>query len=196
MAETVTGRAAAHAKLGQYVGRIVKPLSHPFLLLVVGALLTSLLLPSITRRWQDHQRRLDLQDQLVSEITREATKFIVAAHHAHDQKLSARPAVETWKVESAVIQSRLFGYYPTDINAPRGIAGQWSHYVIAANAFHQVALGKQKDRAKNRKLLCSELRMADVATCGQFKEFDDFVRWMENLLSLLVRDILEEPPRV
>ncbi len=42
--------------------------SHPILLLFVGALITSLLFPYLTRGWQDHQRALDLKATLVNTI--------------------------------------------------------------------------------------------------------------------------------
>jgi len=201
MAETVTGGAAAHAKVGRYVGRIARPLSHPFLLLVVGALLTSLLLPSITRRWQDHQRRLDLQDQLVSQITRETTKFIVAAHRARDDPdYSESSALEAWRVERAVIQSRLRGYYPTTgVNArmPGSIADRWLHYVVATDAFYQLAIRPKGPPArKNEELLLSELSDAGLANGARLSNFHDAVRRMENGLSLFVGDILEQPPRI
>ena len=78
MGESVGDPTATRAHIRGYAGRIVRPLSHRFFLLVVGALLTSLVIPSITRGWQDHQRQVELQDELASTITRAATKYIVA----------------------------------------------------------------------------------------------------------------------
>ena len=49
-----------------------KILSHPLLLLVAGAIFTSLLFPSITRQWQANEKQIELKSELMDEIN-EAT---------------------------------------------------------------------------------------------------------------------------
>src|SRR5439155_709944 len=44
-------------------------LSNPLLVTVVAALLGSWLLPQITRQWQDHQKALEIQTGLVSDMS-------------------------------------------------------------------------------------------------------------------------------
>ena len=49
-------------------------LSHPLLLLLVGALVSSYLLPLLTQSWQNHQKELELKSALVSQISEEARR--------------------------------------------------------------------------------------------------------------------------
>jgi hypothetical protein len=198
MGEKAEGGTAAHVPLRRHLGRIVCPLSHPFVLLVIGALLTSLLLPSITRRWQDHQRQLDLQDELVSTISRQGTKFIIAVHRARDEKnYVEKPALDTWDIESKVIESRLFGYYPTtDISDPDSIVGDWLWFENAADAFYQLAVGPKNQFARNRARMRRDLCVGGLCTGAPLSTFHDAVSWMENGLGSVVFAILHQKPRL
>jgi hypothetical protein len=42
--------------------QITEALSHPMLLLIVGAIISSLIIPYFTRQWQDHQHELELKN--------------------------------------------------------------------------------------------------------------------------------------
>jgi hypothetical protein len=43
-------------------------ISNPLVLLIVGAVISGILVPYITRQWQDHQKELELKTELVSRI--------------------------------------------------------------------------------------------------------------------------------
>jgi hypothetical protein len=58
-------------------------LNHPFVLLLTGALLSGLLIPSFTRRWQNHQKILELKTELVSEVSESTMKLIMAVQSTH-----------------------------------------------------------------------------------------------------------------
>jgi hypothetical protein len=200
MGESVGDPTATRARIRRHAGRIVRPLSHPFFLLVVGALLTSLLIPSITRSWQDHQRQVELQDELASTITRAATKYIVAVHRAKDDpKYVEKPALEAWDVERAVIASRLLAYYP--VNTEPATAEEWAYFEDAAAAFYQFAIGPERARRKSRETIRKQLTyLAEPWRPDQPRflgdTFHNAVDWMQIGLTLVVRRILEHPPRI
>jgi hypothetical protein len=54
-----------------------KWLAHPLCLLIIGALISSYLIPSWTRRWQDHQKELELKVDLMREISESLMGMIV-----------------------------------------------------------------------------------------------------------------------
>jgi hypothetical protein len=50
--------------------QIKETLSHPMLLLIVGAIISSLIIPYFTRQWQDHQKELELISDLSDQINK------------------------------------------------------------------------------------------------------------------------------
>lgn len=124
-------------------------LRHP---VVVGALLAlfsgvfaSLLLPSLTRVWQDRPRELALKRELVTRISREATEAADGAVRGQQIDRQRRVAfydrlVSSWRLESSVIASELATYFP-DTAAVR----KWRRYMGAMNVLLQgVAYGGQQ----------------------------------------------------
>ena len=51
-------------------------LASPLLVAVVAALLGSLLIPSITRKWQNHQKALEIQTGLVSDMSQSVSSAV------------------------------------------------------------------------------------------------------------------------
>jgi hypothetical protein len=44
-------------------------IGHPLTLLLIGASVSSLLIPWFTNKWQDHRKKLDIKIELVSKMT-------------------------------------------------------------------------------------------------------------------------------
>ena len=59
--------------------QIKEVLSHPMLLLIAGAVISSLIIPYFTRQWQDHQHELDLKSDLSDQINKAVTNMLTAA---------------------------------------------------------------------------------------------------------------------
>jgi hypothetical protein len=94
---------------------------QPYLLLIATALISNFLVPAITRRWQDHQKELELKTGFVSEISESvldillATQFaeVAARSQTHEQYAEA---YRTWEKRKAVIGAKLRAYFPkTDL---------------------------------------------------------------------------------
>jgi hypothetical protein len=61
--------AISWAKIGAFI-------KHPLVLLVLGGLLSALLIPQITRQWQDRQSEKEIKRSLLEEISTSATTAI------------------------------------------------------------------------------------------------------------------------
>lgn len=122
-------------------------LAHPLSLLIVGAAVSSLVVPALTRGWQDHQKELEVKTNLVSEIAEAATRFFVAVQFAELRAASQRhedfdAAYRDWEVKSAVIASKLRAYFPG-----RVVEVDWEAYTAFAARLYTLATatGKEKE---------------------------------------------------
>lgn len=185
-------------------------LSHPLVLLLVGALISSVLVPSITRRWQDHLRELEFKSELVTEMVEKSTQFLTAVQIAHvaSEPHGVNDAYRQWQIDSAVILSRLRTHYPQ-----QDVADGWSEFSFLAVDLYALR-GFEADEKRSR----MSTLLADVGanTYGKGPEakglqerlitrygVDQFNRdWLTiygGLLAMrddIVRDVLDERPKV
>ncbi len=92
-------------------------LSHPLLLLLIGALVSSYLIPMLTRGWQNHQKQLELKTVLVTQISEEVTDFLMAVQFAEMGSTSQSQenyemAYRAWETDSAKLGALLSAYFP------------------------------------------------------------------------------------
>ena len=97
-------------------------LSNQFLLLIVGAILTGLLIPWITTQWQNHEKELEIKTSLVSKISEYATRMIMAIQFvdiSNSQGINSSLTnkeydneYRDWKINSDIIQSQISAYFP------------------------------------------------------------------------------------
>ena len=126
--------------------RIGDPFGHPFfrhplVLLTLGAVISSLLIPWFTRKWQDHQKALELKSALASQIAESATSTIVrswSVHEAgrHRYSDAERRAWRAWQIQSAAIEARLRAYFPST-----RLADEWVGFTQEVEAFHEISDG-------------------------------------------------------
>jgi hypothetical protein len=96
-------------------------LAHPLLLLLVGSLISSYLIPSVTRQWQNHQKQLEIRTQLVGDISDAVARIITAVQFvevgsATQSQSQFDEAFRSWEIERAILGSEIRSYYPhTDI---------------------------------------------------------------------------------
>jgi hypothetical protein len=94
---------------------------QPYLLLIATALISNFLVPAITRRWQDHQKELELKTGFVSEISESVMDILLATQFAEVAAASQKQeqyneAYRTWEKRKAVIGAKLRAYFPrTDL---------------------------------------------------------------------------------
>jgi len=113
-------------------------------LLVVGAALTGLLVPYVTRRWQDHQKELELKVDLLARVSETVTRVITHAWFRElggKEKLSETDREEfdwrygEWEVETRVIQAQFEAYFA---RSP-GIAQHWAIYCDLLRELHHLS---------------------------------------------------------
>ena len=100
-------------------GTLKALLAHPLTLLVVRVLLSSLLIPSWTKQWQDRQSELQVKVDLVDRIDRFATEMRIAIQFPVVSALSQSQAeyddaYRQWEIDRRLIQSQLQAYYPEE----------------------------------------------------------------------------------
>jgi hypothetical protein len=61
-------------------------LRHPFALLLAGALFSAVIVPRLTRQWQNEQKELEVRTGLVSEMSETVMRFVTILEHVHVQR--------------------------------------------------------------------------------------------------------------
>jgi hypothetical protein len=115
-------------------------LGHPLVLLLVGALLTSILVPSCTRDWQHYEKELEIKRELVRDVSETTGTFLQALSTAQVRSGSAArfprvgppdyagKLVDRWKVDGEVLGSEIQLYFPeSELN------DRWLRFVTATN---------------------------------------------------------------
>jgi hypothetical protein len=120
-------------------GAVSDWLAHPLVLLVAGAVLSSLVIPSLTRRWQNHQKELEVKTGLVAEITNAVTSLVMAVQFAElgsrtQSQEDLDEAYRAWETEAAVIASKLRAYFPK-----AQLAREWSELARLTTNFYALA---------------------------------------------------------
>src|SRR5947209_324183 len=105
-------------------------MGHPLLLLLVGAIVTGLLVPSITHGWQTQQMGQDLKTKVIGEITDSSAatmsqlELTVLPEFGTTTSPSASAAqYQAWMQKGSSISSEIHAYFP-DKNLP----GHWGNY--------------------------------------------------------------------
>jgi hypothetical protein len=147
-------------------------LNHPLLLLVVGALISSYIIPFYSREWQDHQKELELKSDLVGKIGDAVTNMVI--------KTQAKKAVvsipyeefydtwQTWESASATIASRIRAYF---YSSP--LTEQWNNYskIVTDFAFLSISsdackrLGYVQEIQKYFSISLSVINRTDLNNC-------------------------------
>ena len=166
MQESAPAAAAEKRRSGlAFAGELLR---HPLVLLLVGGALSALTAAFVTQRWQDRQRRLDVQRSFVADMTHAAMSDLGALDR-FDGALRGYPASDpaelrrawavadhadlAWVVDSFTIAARLDAYYPG-----RGIAQAWTGVQAALEALwaceqldYQALIGSGGEKGTLRK---------------------------------------------
>jgi hypothetical protein len=133
-------------------------LRHPLVvgavLAILSGVLASLVLPAVTRVWQDRPDELALKQVVVERISQRATATIARGESLASSgvaSVDASEAQQNWEVDAAGISSQLSTYFR---DSPA--ATQWPHFEDAVSEFlfygAAVDAGAQPVRARLNKL--------------------------------------------
>ncbi len=105
-------------------------LGNPLIVAVVTTALASLVVPQLTRQWQDHQKALEIQTGLVSSMSKSVSDAVVSGRMiasgvfpAGGSQLAYNVAVRSWSIESSVAGAKLEAYFPGT-----GVGDDWRSY--------------------------------------------------------------------
>jgi hypothetical protein len=136
-------------------------LSSPLLVAVVAALLGSLLIPSITRNWQNHQKALEIQTGLVSDMSQAVSsavansRFIAAGLVARSSTRSGAEqqawnnVYRDWTTSGATIGAKIRAYFGPSV------ASDWQAFTYALADY--VALSAKPTSGSGRESQVEEL---------------------------------------
>jgi hypothetical protein len=122
-------------------GQLGTWLGNPLLVTVVAALLGSWLLPQITRKWQDHQKALEIKTGLVSEMSQSVSSAIATSRFIAAGlvlRSSSDPRAEQkawndgyreWTTTSASVGAKLRAYFGL------AIGSEWQSFSYVVTDF-------------------------------------------------------------
>ena len=165
----------------------------PLLAVLLTAALSGYVVPRITRRWQDHQKELELKTSLVELISDAVLQFILAMQFA-ERKVSTQEAFDEayrrWEVQRAVLAGKLRVYFrdPTLVQDFESFCDAVSDFYALAGISHSGYRAKQIDKLKSyfgeaatdwRRLADQEERRTDF--------FNWFFAWWQLRQQVLLR---------
>jgi hypothetical protein len=122
-----------------------KVLPHPFLILMIGAILSGFLIPYYTKRWQNRQKEIEIKSNLVAQISKSviqitmSTQFVILKNNYgmittdEDKKKlmdELNNEYKQWEISSAIIGSQLQAYFPH-------IASSWGSLKVGSHSFSE-----------------------------------------------------------
>jgi len=134
-------------------------LSHPLALLVVGAVLSGLLVPQLTQRWQDQRKALEIKAELVERVSRAVSDIFTATQFAQVGAKSQSQAdfdavYRTWQRDKAILTALLGAHFRNT-----RVDDSWRRVRALASAYYAQSgiLDRQghPDQARRREYLRS-----------------------------------------
>jgi hypothetical protein len=132
---------------------------HPLVILLAGAVLTGVVFPYLTRRWQNHQKELEIKVGLVSDMSQATMEFVMAIQLAHLGSTTQTGGqfdkeYRTWEVKSAVIGTQLQAYYRNRIPA------EWTRFSELVESFYALEGVPRAEKAAHQERLRTRLMEA------------------------------------
>lgn len=94
-------------------------LGHPLLLLLIGAVVTGLLVPAITHRWQTQQMGQDLKTKVIGEITDASSATmsqlelsVLPEFGSSTSSAASSAQYQAWMQKGSAINSEIHAYFP------------------------------------------------------------------------------------
>src|SRR4051794_10500183 len=114
-------------------------LGNPLLVAVVSTLLVAVVVPKLTKQWQDHQKELDIQTALVGSMSRSSSDAIVSGRMIASGVLAGgvqqayNDTFRNWQIDSSIDAAKLSAYFPGS-----DIADRWRDYGNAVGNYLQL----------------------------------------------------------
>ena len=151
----------------------------PLLAVLLTAALSGYVVPRITRRWQDHQKEVEIKTSLVEAINDEVLQFVLAMQFA-ERRVSTQEAFDEayrkWEVQRAVLTGKLRAYF-----RDQTIAHDCESFSDAVSDFYALA-GISHHEYRTRQIEKLKSYFGDAATnwerlADQEERRADFFNW-------------------
>lgn len=166
-------------------------LDNDLFLLLLGAVLT-LLGAYLARRWQEHQKGLELKDELAGDLSESIVRIVKAVQHyrEHDQESDSRDDLKSeareWEIKRAILGAKLEAYFPGT-----GISCDWRKYQEVMCFFYTFELeNKDIEESDDRKELLREWK--SVGTL-RLRGWNDTYNAIMLVKSDFIRRVLQTP---
>jgi hypothetical protein len=129
-------------------------LANPLLVTLVAALLGGLLIPQITRKWQDHEKTLEIKTGLVSQMGESVSSAVMTSRFISTglvRGASADPAADqkawndgyrAWTTSSASIGAKLEAYF-----AGNDLGSEWRSFANVVTDYFQLSANVNATRS-------------------------------------------------
>ncbi len=146
-------KTSAHARPSR-LRELSHGLAHPFVIAVVIAVLVNLLIPQFTRKWQDHQKALEIKTGLVSDMGESISntvmngRFIAAglvSRSSSDPRADQRAfndGYRAWSTSSASIAAKIEAYFGNELGT------QWRKFANVVTDYFQLSATPGAGRAE------------------------------------------------
>lgn len=136
-------------------------LRHPLFLVLATGLVSSYLIPRLSRRWQDHQEAIETRTRFASEITETVVRFLLSVQLSERRAIKPEQydaAYQEWEVRRATLGSELRGRFED-----ASVAADWHALSEAVTALYRLS-GTSKE--PYRSMVLGELKayFSDEAT--------------------------------
>jgi hypothetical protein len=143
-------------------------LAHPLVIAVVIAVLVNLLIPNFTRKWQNHEKALEIQTGLVSDMGQSISdavmtgRFIAAglvSRSSSDPRADQRAfndGYRAWTTSNASIGAKLQAYFGPDLGS------QWRSFSNVVTDYFQLSATPGRGRAEQVQEILSYRQLPSV----------------------------------
>jgi hypothetical protein len=130
---------------------IIRFLSHPLFLLVIGAIISSIIIPVYTNQWQNYQKELEIKSKLAEEISTSISNKIINSRLVQIAGYNIDYAQSTidWEVSKARISSLIGSYFIDPL-----IKKQWDELAFLVTEFSFLEGSLSNNETKYQHKLC------------------------------------------
>jgi hypothetical protein len=127
-------------------------LANPLLVTVVAALLGGWLIPQITRKWQDHEKALEIKTGLVSQMSESVSSAVMtgrfiavglvrgASRDPNADQRAWNDGYRAWTTNSASIGAKLEAYFGSDVGS------EWRSFANVVTDYFQLSANVEASR--------------------------------------------------
>lgn len=165
-------------------------LAHPLILLLFGALVSGLLIPEITRRWQIGQKALEIKIGLVGDLSETIMDMVTSIHFV---QLGANSmgnqefdhAYQTWVVRSAGVDARLRAYFPGT-----EIPDEWSKFSEIVTPIYDSVCAEEDKKPEIASKIGEKISIQSGSPHRGIEDWDTLKKRIFEKKARLIRNVL------